>query len=290
MLGKIEAGREGDDRGWDVWMASLTQWTWVWSSSGRWKRTGEPGMLQSMGSQRVGYDSKSEWQQATDPHYLWVPLLTILQTWQVVLLNVTVSHTPQLFLSLHITNCSCRICPTLWLTFHLFWSSVLSPPLPSLTQSCIPRRSSSFSDFSVSFCTPASCHSPCYLQPSSLSLRNPDDSQGADYYSNLSILETVPSRPELCPSPLVHILTALLKISWNFNHTPIPKGIHVFLLRSVFPCHLHFCNGTTRLPLTWAWHLGSTFGLFSFDGCIYKWPHGCKATGIQLPQCCRQAG
>ena len=149
---------------------------------------------------------------------------------------------------------------------------------------------SSFSDFSVSFCTPASCHSPCYLQPSSLSLRNPDDSQGADYYSNLSILETVPSRPELCPSPLVHILTALLKISWNFNHTPIPKGIHVFLLRSVFPCHLHFCNGTTRLPLTWAWHLGSTFGLFSFDGCIYKWPHGCKATGIQLPQCCRQAG
>ena len=144
-----------------------------------------------------------------------------------------------------------RTCPCDGVGVGLRWG-VLSPPLPSLTQSCIPRRSSSFSDFSVSFCTPASCHSPCYLQPSSLSLRNPDDSQGADYYSNLSILETVPSRPELCPSPLVHILTALLKISWNFNHTPIPKGIHVFLLRSVFPCHLHFCNGTTRLPLTWA--------------------------------------
>ena len=34
MLGKIEAGGEGDDRGWDGWMASLIQWTWVWASSG----------------------------------------------------------------------------------------------------------------------------------------------------------------------------------------------------------------------------------------------------------------
>ena len=41
---------EGDDRGWDGWMASLTQWTWVWASSGRWLRTGKSGMLQSMGS------------------------------------------------------------------------------------------------------------------------------------------------------------------------------------------------------------------------------------------------
>ena len=34
MLGKIEAGGEGNDRGWDGWMASLTQWTWVWANSG----------------------------------------------------------------------------------------------------------------------------------------------------------------------------------------------------------------------------------------------------------------
>ena len=42
---------EGDNRGWDGWMASPTQWTWVWVSSGSWWRTGRPGMLPSMGSQ-----------------------------------------------------------------------------------------------------------------------------------------------------------------------------------------------------------------------------------------------
>ena len=50
MLGKIEGSRRGDDRGWDGWVASSTQCTWVWGSSGRWWRTGKPGMLQSMGS------------------------------------------------------------------------------------------------------------------------------------------------------------------------------------------------------------------------------------------------
>ena len=45
----LKAGGEGDDRGWDGWMASLTQWTWVWLSSGSWWRTGRPGVLQSHG-------------------------------------------------------------------------------------------------------------------------------------------------------------------------------------------------------------------------------------------------
>ena len=54
---RLKAGGEGDGRGWDGWMASLTQWTWVWVSSGSWWWTGRPGMLQSMGSQRVGHDS-----------------------------------------------------------------------------------------------------------------------------------------------------------------------------------------------------------------------------------------
>ena len=45
------AGGEGDDRGWDGWMASLTQWTWVWVNSGSWWSTGRPGMLRFMGSQ-----------------------------------------------------------------------------------------------------------------------------------------------------------------------------------------------------------------------------------------------
>ena len=47
---------EGEDRGWDGWMASPTQWTWVWVNSGSWWWTGRPGVLQSMGSQRVGHN------------------------------------------------------------------------------------------------------------------------------------------------------------------------------------------------------------------------------------------
>ena len=52
-----EMGMTGDD---DGWMASLTQWTWVWASCGRWWRTGKPGVLQSTGSQRVGHDWVTE--------------------------------------------------------------------------------------------------------------------------------------------------------------------------------------------------------------------------------------
>ena len=57
---RLKAEEEGDDRGCDGWMASLTQWTCVWASSGRWWRTGKPGMLQTMGSQRVGHDWATE--------------------------------------------------------------------------------------------------------------------------------------------------------------------------------------------------------------------------------------
>ena len=52
--------REGDDRGWDGWMASPTQWTWVWINSRSWWWTGKPGMLQSLGSQRVRHDCTTE--------------------------------------------------------------------------------------------------------------------------------------------------------------------------------------------------------------------------------------
>ena len=52
----LRAGGEGDDRGWDGWMASLTQWTWVWVNSRSWWWTGRPGVLRFMGSQRVGHD------------------------------------------------------------------------------------------------------------------------------------------------------------------------------------------------------------------------------------------
>ena len=53
---RLKAGGEGDDRGWDGWMAAPIQWTWVWAGSGRWWRAEKPGKLQSMGVQKVGYE------------------------------------------------------------------------------------------------------------------------------------------------------------------------------------------------------------------------------------------
>ena len=56
-LERLKAGEVDDS-----WMTSLTQWTWVWANSGRWWRTGKPGVLSSMGSQRVGHDWATEQQ------------------------------------------------------------------------------------------------------------------------------------------------------------------------------------------------------------------------------------
>ena len=56
----LGAGGEGDDRGWDGWMASPTRWTWVWVNSRSWWWTGRSGVLEFMGSQRVGHDWVTE--------------------------------------------------------------------------------------------------------------------------------------------------------------------------------------------------------------------------------------
>ena len=53
-------GRRRDDRGWDGWMASPTQWTWVWVNCRSWWWTGRPGLLRFMGLQRVGHDWATE--------------------------------------------------------------------------------------------------------------------------------------------------------------------------------------------------------------------------------------
>ena len=58
--GRLRAGGEGSNRGWDGWMASLTQWTWVWVGSESWWRTGRPGVLQFIRLQRVGHDWATE--------------------------------------------------------------------------------------------------------------------------------------------------------------------------------------------------------------------------------------
>ena len=60
---RVKAGGEGNNRGWDGWMASLTQWAWVWASSRIWWWTGKTGVLQSTGSQRAGHDWVTELNQ-----------------------------------------------------------------------------------------------------------------------------------------------------------------------------------------------------------------------------------
>ena len=57
---RLKAGGEGDDRGWDGWIASPIQWTCIWASSRSWWWTGKPGVLQSMVLQRVGHDWTTE--------------------------------------------------------------------------------------------------------------------------------------------------------------------------------------------------------------------------------------
>ena len=67
---RLRAGGEGDARGWDGWMASPTQWAWVWVDSESWWWTGRPGMLQFMGLQGVRYD----WVNGTELMVIIFPL------------------------------------------------------------------------------------------------------------------------------------------------------------------------------------------------------------------------
>ena len=61
LLERLRAGEEGDDRGWDGWMASLTQWTWVWVNSGSLWWTGRPGVLQFMGCKESDMTEQLNW-------------------------------------------------------------------------------------------------------------------------------------------------------------------------------------------------------------------------------------
>ena len=58
---RLRAGEQGGNRGWDGWMVSLAQWIWVWVNYGR--KTGKPGMLPSIVSQRVGHNWVTDWWQ-----------------------------------------------------------------------------------------------------------------------------------------------------------------------------------------------------------------------------------
>ena len=91
---RLRAGGEGDDRGWDGWMASPTQWTWVWVNSGSWWWTGRTGVLQSMGSQSQTHD----W--STELNWSYILYLQLLLYW-----NNYWKCLYSIYISLH-----CRFC------------------------------------------------------------------------------------------------------------------------------------------------------------------------------------
>ena len=71
----LGAGGEGDDRGWDGWMASPTRWTWIWVNSGSWWWTGRPDVLRFLGSQRVRHDWATELNLILHIHILCLIIL-----------------------------------------------------------------------------------------------------------------------------------------------------------------------------------------------------------------------
>ena len=75
---RLKVGGEGDDRGWDDWMASLTQWIWVWASSRRWWRTDKPVVLQSTGLQSLTW--LSDW--TTTLVYISSPRPDVTSSWK----------------------------------------------------------------------------------------------------------------------------------------------------------------------------------------------------------------
>ena len=78
---RLKVGAEGDDRRWDGWMASLTQWAWVWVNSRSWWWTGGHGVLLSMGSQRVGHNWETELNWTGGNILQWQAFQTCLPMW-----------------------------------------------------------------------------------------------------------------------------------------------------------------------------------------------------------------
>ena len=80
---RLRAGGEGNDRGWDGWMASPTQWTWVWVDSESWWWTGRPGVLWFMGSQRVVHDWVTNWTELNSMMVRWLRVCLPVQGIQI---------------------------------------------------------------------------------------------------------------------------------------------------------------------------------------------------------------
>ena len=106
----LVAGGEGDNRGWDGWIASLTRWTWVWVNSGSWWWAGRPGVLRFMGSQRVGHDWATElnWTEASFYNLSDLPQVKYPQSG-----NSTSSLDPKPLSIYHSSNMYCTL-TTCW--------------------------------------------------------------------------------------------------------------------------------------------------------------------------------
>ena len=132
---------EGDDRGWDGWMASLTRWTWVWVNAGSWWCTGRPGVLRFMGSQRVGHD----W--ATDLICLHFSFPKFQPCWIFfIYFSVFSSHNSPTSLPKLIPGYSTAILPTFLVTcsYLSFRSSMLSQVQPLTINFLLPNTCTAF--------------------------------------------------------------------------------------------------------------------------------------------------
>ena len=109
LLEGLGAG-EGDDRGWDGWMVSPTRWTWVWVNSGSWWWTGRPGMLQFIGSQRVGHDWATELNWTDSRLIFWPNIWSIWRMFPMPLWKVWNLSLPRSF--------SALAAQFLWITSH----------------------------------------------------------------------------------------------------------------------------------------------------------------------------
>ena len=113
FLGKIEGRRRRGRQRMSGWMASLTRYTWVWTISRSWWRTGRPGMLQSMGFQRVGHD----W--ATELNWTY-PIANAICNWSVSPARLGLPKAPT-----YIPNQSCtqaqKSVPSIHKAFSEFW-------------------------------------------------------------------------------------------------------------------------------------------------------------------------
>ena len=121
MLGKIEGKRRGR-LGWDGWMASLTEWTWVWANSGSWWWTGKPGLLQSMGVTK----SQTWLSDRTTAIIIWFPLVSFSQITQRAR-GRSLIFTEQRSISLNSLY-------QLWKKLFFWWETFLGTITTSLTE------------------------------------------------------------------------------------------------------------------------------------------------------------